>query len=264
MENIFERYNSEVLILWNKVGLEFEAGLSKKAAIKLNESTKRNVISATQIHGLYSALDHNDCWREQVGSNWEWRGSTPPASQERTYKSDEVKLERAIAYIAPIVWTCQMSTSSGTQGKLHRRRAIDLVRHNGNKSFAFIELKIDSDNPLYASFEILGYALAYLHARMNNWEGRGPHDVMDAQKIELTVLGPISWYQYKKRGQSPNRKFQFDWLAQEIASALNNFVRDDLHLGDLQFAFEFRPIEIQTGVEIDRLARETWWQAPIT
>lgn len=143
---------------------------------------------------------------------------------------------------------------------MHRRRAIDLVRHNGNKSFSFIELKLDSDNPLYASFEILGYALAYLHARMNNWKGGETHDVMAAQKIELTVLGPTNWYQYKKRGQSQGRKFQFDWLAKEIASALNNFVQNELHLGDLQFAFEFRHIGIRTALEIDRRAREKWWQ----
>jgi len=44
MDNIFHRYNGAVLELWNKEGLEFEAGLSKKAAIKLNESTKRGFI----------------------------------------------------------------------------------------------------------------------------------------------------------------------------------------------------------------------------
>lgn len=64
----------------------------------------------------------------------------------------------------------------------------------------FIELKLDSDNPLYAAFEILGYGVAYIQARQHGLGGKGIHDVMLADRIDLVVLAPKRWYSYARLG----------------------------------------------------------------
>ena len=56
-----------------------------------------------------------------------------------------------------------MSTSSGLRpGVRDSRRSIDIVQHIQKDEYRFIELKVGSDQPLYAMFEVLGYRLLYL------------------------------------------------------------------------------------------------------
>jgi hypothetical protein len=161
-----------------------------------------------------------DGWNITSGKNWVWRIDAPAYMT----LSPEVALEREIvASDSENQWTCQMSTTSGIQGSyLNKRRAIDLVRKTAPDQYAFIELKVNSDNPLYAAFEILGYALAYQHARSHNWQGTGHHNVMRAKEINLVVLGPREWYEYKKGKAHPQKyKFDFDWLSNGLTEGLN-------------------------------------------
>jgi hypothetical protein len=241
MESIFTLYETAVTVLWG-------AGLSKTLALDLSKNPRPSVISADTLRPLFEALN-SDGWKQQVGSNWVWRDSVPA----HVTKSKEVALEREIAKLDTQIWTCQMSTSSGVQPNgLNRRRAIDLVRFNGTGRYAFIELKVDSDNPLYAAFEILGYALAYLQAKKQKWIGKGCHDVFTAKEIELTVLGSENWYKYKTRS-GEERSFEFGWLANDIAKALNAFAQDGP-----RFSMAFREYTdvpaIDAAVTIDRLA----------
>jgi len=122
---------------------------------------------------------------------------------------------------------------------LNSRRAIDLVRFIGPRHYAFVELKLGSDNPLYAAFEILGYALAYLHARADGWTGPGGHDVFDAERIELIILGPKGWSRNDKCGTNMEFEFKLDWLADEIAKSLNDFVKAEFK-GVPAFSMKFR------------------------
>jgi hypothetical protein len=111
-----------------------------------------------------------------------------------------------------------MSTASGLHGpRSGTRRSIDLVRRVSADHYVFIELKIDSDNPLYAAFEILGYGLAYLHARLHGLCGQGAHDVMRAGRIDLVVLAPQSWFSYLRRD---GRRVAFDFGA--LIGAIND------------------------------------------
>jgi hypothetical protein len=122
-----------------------------------------------------------------------------------------------------------MSTSSGIEERdpsdklnaANKRRSVDLVRDHGNDRYSFVELKVGADNPLYALFEILGYALAYLHARRGGREGTGTHNVMQAKHIRLVVLGPKCWYRFDK-GDPSSPKFELQWMADELAKGLKD------------------------------------------
>ena len=191
--------------------------------------------------------------------------------------SKEVLLERAVAALDMKKWTYQMSTSSGVQivqgdtrrVNLNSRRSIDLVRYIGQGRYAFVELKVGSDNPLYAAFEVLGYALAYLHAQANEWTGTENRDVFGAEAIELTILGPEDWYKYVKRGTDKEFEFKLNWLADEIANSLNAFVTAELK-GKPAFTMTFRHFPKgdlrskenfeQRAMEIHRLAESEWWK----
>ena len=208
--------------------------LSKTRAIELSERAYPDLITPASIGQLYESLDC-DGWKQSVGANWEWRYKEPGETD-----SKEVLLERAIAKQDKSRWACQMSTSSGVEGPyFHRRRAIDLVRRVGPRRYAFVELKIDSDNPLYAAFEILGYALAYLHARTQGRTGSGNHNVFDAERIELTILGPEKWYGFSERGTDKKLDEGLAWLTTVITDALNDFVKERLTSAPV-FTMRFR------------------------
>jgi hypothetical protein len=119
-----------------------------------------------------------------------------------------------------------MSTSSGLRpGVRDSRRSIDVVQHIQGDEYRFIELKVGSGQPLYATFEILGYGLLYLLARQHGRRGDGTHDVMVASRIELVVLGPDSWFRYKESTGGPVSRFDFEWLQGRINEGLAAEVR---------------------------------------
>ena len=224
--NIFKKYNAAVK--------KHVCALSKTKAIELCSRPSSRLIQPTTIREFYESMNCEG-WKQSVGTNWFWRHKEPGAT-----KSDEVLLERAVATRDKKLWACQMSTSSGVEGPyLHRRRAIDLVRYVGPRQYAFVELKVDSDNPLYAAFEILGYALAYLHAKANDWQGFGDHDVFDAERIELTILGQTKWFKYEKGGAEMRFDKNLDWLIEEIAESLNAFVKSEFSSAP-SFSMKFR------------------------
>lgn len=211
-ESIFTNY-------WKEVASLIEGKPTKSKAISLNENPPAQFDGVAVVKRLYTSLAC-DGWTKSSGKNWAWRSEIQPYQT----LSPEVALEREIIVTDTTnKWTYQMSTTSGIQGSyLNKRRAIDLVTQMGHNSYAFIELKVDSDNPLYAAFEILSYALAYQYARENNWQGAGVHNVMDAQVVSLIVLGPGRWYEYKKgRAHIQRSKFDFDWLAIALGKGLN-------------------------------------------
>ena len=69
--------------------------------------------------------------------------------------------------------------------------------------------------------------------------GSGDHDVFDAERIELTVLGPDDWYCYGKRGTDKTFKYELDWLAVEITDSLNVFAKSEFPSGP-SFSMKFR------------------------
>ena len=106
-------------------------------------------------------------------------------------------LERAIALACEGAgatnWANQVPVASGLiKGTADGRRAIDLVQRRSDGAYELIELKIASDTPLYAAFELLGYACLWLLA-----QGDPPAhepELLKADCLDLRVLAPKAYY----------------------------------------------------------------------
>lgn len=224
-KSVFENY-------WEEVASLLGGNPSHKSfSIELSENPPTGFDGRAVVGKLYESLDCEGWKNISHGKNWEWRSAVLAHRAE----TGEVALEREVVAADTFrQWTFQMSTASGIDGG---RRSIDLVRRMAPHQYAFIELKVaGGDNPLYAAFELLSYTLAYLHSMRRNWQGRGRHNVMDAQAVNLIVLGPSEWYEYKKRGtRSQSYKFKLGWLAMAIADGLD-FLTD----GTPQMRFSYK------------------------
>lgn len=161
-------------------------------------------------------------------NNWNLRREVPPF----VTRSPEVALERTIAARASGAWFCQMSTASGIHGPASdKRRAIDLVHHPKDGHYRFIELKIGSDNPLYALFEALGYGLIYLMSRRSRCGfGYSDRDLMSAHAIEMTVLAPHAFFDYRRRGHDAAFTYDLNWLEEELSEGLQEVAGDDVSM----------------------------------
>lgn len=186
------------------------------------DRTERTAISKTDAIGVHQhpevwahrdgaqvvrlLFDALDCagWTDQ-GSNWRWNtahGTSPKNA------SPEVLLEHRVVELGRSAWARQMATASGVNRRADGRRSprnrkhpIDLVHYfPDTQSLLFVELKVEANNPLYAIFEVLGYGLAYLHARNSlSAAMRGDPNIMSAKTVELLVLGPRAWYSFRTR-----------------------------------------------------------------
>lgn len=150
------------------------------------------------IQQIQRNLEERD--KDKVGKSKEnWR-EAPQLYLGTRNTSMEVQLERAIVQQSPTGWWNQMPIASGLVHSDHdRRRAIDLVHKYGadSKCYDFIELKIDSDTPLFALMEILLYGLIYLVLRKERgWlpEPSQQRQVFSARFIGLRVLAPKAYF----------------------------------------------------------------------
>lgn len=213
---------------------------TKTAALKLNGVPPTAWSSEAAVRRLYESFEHPS-WASPSNpstENWVWR----PSSQHRAPKSHEVRLERAVvAEDRAKRWNYQMSTASGyLSANADKRRSIDLVCRSKNGCFRFIELKIGRDQPLYAAFEVMGYGLAYLHARAHADVTRDDAlDVLRARSIALEVLAPIAWYQRGPRDVDCD----FEWLASGLNEGLGSLLaaRRPPGLESMTFAFRSFP-----------------------
>jgi hypothetical protein len=97
--------------------------------------------------------------------------------------------------------------------------------------------------------EILGYGLAYLHARRSGQRGTGSHNVMTANRIDLVVLAPKSWYSYGKRtgGVQP---FSLDALAHAIGVGLASLVSEGAPDAPDRMSFQFETFEHESSIGV--------------
>lgn len=95
--------------------------------------------------------------------NWRW---APRPNHSPRNRSPEVTLERAIVQEAGVEWANQVPAASGLCGSRRDRRCcVDLVhKPPSSQSYEFIELKWNSNHPLYAAMEVLCYGMLYLFA----------------------------------------------------------------------------------------------------
>ncbi len=168
--------------------------------------------------------------------NWRWKRhlELSPANT-----SPELNLERAIVNALGEDWSNQTPTASGLVGPAtDKRAAVDLVYRENPTTYSLIELKVDSDNPLFAAIEILTYGLLFVWAR-NNVDRLGydveKQPVLAAKEVTLAVLAPGDYYR--------------DFELANLASAIDTGFREFGTLEDLTLGFEFKklPAECTPG-----------------
>lgn len=215
----------------------------KRSFIALSETPPNDFDGYRLVQAAYACIENNLMLRpnrDPSQENWKLRPTDDPSKirTSRENRSPEVTLERAIVLKWPTEWTYQMPTASGLfDGYGGKHRNIDLVRKEAIDSFNFVELKWESNNPLFAALEILGYGLVYLASRTDpagnlNYGKGSPRPVLTAKKISLSVLAPFEYYE----------GCRLDWLERGLDSGLKELVKskcdDDL---EMDFRFEHFP-----------------------
>lgn len=144
--------------------------------------------------------------------------------------SKEKTLEKAVAKLASSDWVNQVPTSGGIiNSSSDKLRNIDLVRRKKTGFYEFIELKIDSDTPLFAAFEITINGLIYILSRENYGdEHLVGKELLSAKKINLQTLAPQSFYS----------RCRLNWLEKELNSGFSKFLADKFD-GKLKMDFAF-------------------------
>jgi len=174
--------------------------------------------------------------RSPSKENWRWKpnwAKTEETKAEKRRKKLEVKLERMIIETSDD-WINQVPTASGLVNKhSDKRRSIDLVHRCGDRSYEFLELKVKSDNPLYAAMEILQYGILYILARTNEQvENTGKKkELLKAKAVHLKVLAPTNYYEGLK----------LDWLERGINDGLKRFLTAKESSFLMDFKFEAFP-----------------------
>ncbi len=144
--------------------------------------------------------------------------------------SEEKILEKTIAKLASEDWVNQIPTSAGViNSSSDNLRNIDLVHRLKECVYEFIELKIKSNTPLYAAFEITLNGLIYFLSRINykdQWLEEKP--MLAANEIFLQTLAPDIYYS----------RFKLNWLERELNSGLSKLVSEKIK-GTLKVKFEF-------------------------
>lgn len=154
--------------------------------------------------------------------------------------SPEVRLERALIVACERLgrsdWSNQVPVASGLAGtNAERRRAIDLVHQRSPAHFELVELKVASDTPLYAAFEIIGYTCIWL---MSGQEPPSPDNpLLTANAIDAVVLAPTAFY----------APYRLETLRLQLDDDLQRLGRE--HGVALSFRFEAFP---------DHLASPPW------
>jgi hypothetical protein len=210
----------------------------------LLELCKRDSLPAGTVDAAYSQIASNwrRCYEAGVGSpsaaNWRWHVPQLAISAHNT--SPEVRLERALIVACERLgrsdWSNQVPVASGVAGaKAERRRAIDLVHQRSPEHFELVELKVASDTPLYASFEIIGYTCIWLLSRLDS---HAPDNLLlEAREIDAVVLAPTAFY----------APYKLDTLCRQLDDDLQRLGHE--HGVALSFRFEAFP---------DHMANPPW------
>jgi len=213
------------------------------------------------VFDLFTRIEGN--WNGRIPSTMNWRlrkqGDISPHN-----KNPEILLERAIVILADMGilqgWFNQIPVASGLLDEYsNKRAAIDLVHLSGDCA-ALIELKWESDNPVYAAFEILRYGLAFLfcHKMQRNFS-YSAYPLMQVKKISLRVLAPYEYYSY----------CNLDSLRYALEIALqrlfHEITKDALAIDFLFLSFppQFR-LPFQSGEDVAALKDMPVEAAPIT
>lgn len=205
-------------------------------------ATRTSTIKGEALIGaIYVKVASNLTGRTPSGENW--RLTVNPAKDDKAKsrsrdKKIEVWLERRIIQL-PGCWFNQVPTASGLVTEhSDKRGSIDLVHRCGDRSYEFIELKVASNNPLFAAMEILQYGILYILARRNKSIQRAckEKELINAAAIYLRVLAPMEYYE-----NECSEKVDLGWLESEINEGLKRFLKQESRNLNMDFKFEAFP-----------------------
>ena len=151
--------------------------------------------------------------RKPSAENWRWLQPTKPPADRNS--SAEVCLERALVDVCLKAgrtdWSNQVPLAKFVGQRSYGRKAIDLVHRRGERAFDLIELKVASDNPLYAAMEILQYGLVWFLSRRDksklDYTG---NPIIEADDVRLVVLAPEPFFEGR----------DFRWLEKHLGDGL--------------------------------------------
>lgn len=188
---------------------------------------------------------------DRIEANWHLGRRNGPPSQENwrlercdrianRNTSSEVQLERRIARLHAEAWPAnQVPVASGLLGTHEDKRcAIDLVyrcqEHADRACYALIELKTNSNTPLFAAFEILLYGLLYIFSRCHAQElgyDKPERPLLCADSIHLCVLAGNQFYE----GTT------LKWLEHDLSDAIGWFAPTKVNELTVDFSFRASP-----------------------
>ena len=215
----------------------------KTTCIALSERGRSGLDVAELVSKLYTRIWQN--WesvtrRIPSPKNWELRqriDSSGKVILADANNDPEIVLERRIVQAAlnsnRTDWFHQCPTASGVFSATTDRCHIDLIQKLGDEEFQLIELKVASDNPLFAAFELVRNCLLYLLARRQLSEHYTDKPLLSARKMRLVVLAPRSFYCCK-----PNQIYDLGWFEKDISAAIAECGKDQC---EINFAFEAFP-----------------------
>ena len=202
--------------------------------------------NATDVDGVRLVHDLYD----KILLNWnQWQRTVPPSSKNWRFEkrpkyragnpSPEVVLERTIARVVDDNWANQIPVDSGLVSR--HSSHLDFAYRNGAE-FSFIELKYESNSPLSAAIQVLGYGLVYAlfrsHAEILGIN-LNSSPILEASSIHLRVLAPSKFY--ARYGAN------LEWLSRfekAIHKGLGRFSQES-ELPCMTFGFEAFPTDFR-------------------
>ncbi len=210
-----------------------------KACLKRLMVKPQNFDACKLLNDIAGVLESN--WQDngrKRGSRENWRWEKQLYISDRN-ASPEKQFEKAVVTKCRSNWVNQVPTASGltnsTEGRLCN---IDLVHWLSNETCEFIELKYDSDTPLFAAFEILKYGLLYVFTRqhLNDLTVSPKTRLLAANNVHLRVVAPASYYINSR----------LVWLPVEVNHALNQRLANS----DFRMDFKFESINWEHGGDV--------------
>jgi hypothetical protein len=225
------------------LGLERNGYKTRTACNLLSRTFPKGLCGSELLMRLYARIERN--WRDRVyvgaptDENWRWEKQ----SVCNPNAGDEVRLERCIIRAVDDHWANQIPVSSGLTSRYGGRRAIDLARlHSNESSYELIELKYESDNPLFAAMEIILYGVLHVFFRVWLLEDCRRNQLLKASSIGLRVLAPETYYRHTRNGL-----YKFKDLEQILSIGVRDFADAFVPKLKMDFRFDQFPDDLWSG-----------------
>jgi len=165
---------------------------------------------------------------QRLASRENWRLVKQPHIADHN-SSAEKQLEKEIVNTLGADWVNQIPTSSGLiDGTANKHCNIDLGHITSEGKYELIELKVNSDFPLSAAFELLKYATVYLFSRKFAEQlgySREEKPLLFCDRVHLIVLAPYQYYS----------GYNVRWLESEFNRALAVKLTEESPAMDFRF-----------------------------